>query len=206
MAEGEVYISHFFSDTRFIRGGKVDWDAPGWREIKEKRRPSQAALPLSVFAGEKRETFQNLPAAFTAGGGGLNVSKKLAEVLQRHDLGEGGVVPTKLYQFEQTSPVDGDFYMVMLFLFEKKVTLMPRESRNIKPMMYEPDPPTRWMTLGVSDGDVAVSASAQGGVDMWFDPTLPIMLFMSGRLVDALTQAGFADVFNPIKCRVVPFH
>ena len=33
MAEGDVWISKFFSDSNYVRGGKVDWDTPGWREV-----------------------------------------------------------------------------------------------------------------------------------------------------------------------------
>ncbi|MEO8530741.1 MAG: hypothetical protein ABI459_05935, partial [Deltaproteobacteria bacterium] len=113
MAEGEVYVSTFFSDTRFIRGGKVDWDAPGWRDIKERRLPPAETYPLSMYADEKRETYRNLQPAF-AGGGGMNVCTPLAEVFRRFNLGGGGIVPIKIFQFDRVTPVDADYYLITL--------------------------------------------------------------------------------------------
>ena len=203
MAESEVYVSEFYNDTRYVRGGKVDWNAPGWRDIKERRLPSAETFPLPMCADEKGETYRGLQPAFQ-GGGGLNVCVPLAEIFRCFDLGRAGIVPIKMFQFDRVTPVDAEYSVISLI--ESKSALLPGESKNIKPMMYEPDPPTRWMTIGASDGDIAVSASALAGADLWFDAKLPRRLFLSGGLTDALVQAGFAEVFDPIKCRVVPFH
>lgn len=48
-----------------------------------------------------------------------------------------------------------------------------------------------------------VRETALEGADMWMDPKLDGSLFMKGRLVAALQQAGFAKIFSLTRCRVV---
>lgn len=200
----DIWVSHFFNDSRYIRGGKVDWDAPGWCEIKDRRQPPTDTLPRPMYANAKREDYQHLPPAFAAGGG-LNVCSPLADVFRRFDLGTGGVVPIKLFKFDRTTPVDADYFL--LTVVDRKGVFIPSESHNLFVGYRTTTPPEHSaMPLEPKNEDIAVSDDARIGSDMWFDAKLPDALFMSGRLVAALKEVGFARNFNPVKCRVIRLH
>jgi hypothetical protein len=53
------------------------------------------------------------------------------------------------------------------------------------------------------DDQIAVSRAAIGGPDVWVDPTLFRSVFLSGRLGDALDQAGMRKAFLLSRCRVI---
>ena len=204
MTVSDIWVSRFFGDSRYIRGGKVDWDAPGWREIKERLQPPTDTLPLPMYADERGETYQRLQPAFAAGGG-LNVCAPLADVFRRCDLGTGGVVPIRLFKFDRATLVEADYFL--LTVVDRKEAFLPGESQNLSDGYSKSGPQTQWsMPLEPMDGDIAVSEKARIGSDMWFDVKLPRALFMSGRLVAALKEVGFAQTFNPVKCRVITLH
>lgn len=209
MAEGDVWISKFFSDSNYVRGGKVDWDTPGWREVAQKRPPPPDTLPLPVYADEKHETYENLPPVFVGGGGGVSVCREMADVFRRFDLveaslGTGGVYPIQLYLHDRVTPVRSDYFV--LVYGGNKDGLIPEESHGLRVGKYASMPPTSWMVSEPKDGDIAVRSSVRSGADLWFDPKLTRAVFMSDRLVQALREAGFAKHFRPVRCRVVEVH
>lgn len=208
MAEGDIWISHFFSDSMYVYGVTVDWDAPGWREVAQKRPPPPETLPLPVYAELRDDTLQDLPPVFQ-GGGGINVCPALADVFRRFDLVEGGdskggVFPIQLFLSDRKTRVRTD-YSVLVY-GGKKAGLIPEESKGLRAGKYAPNPPERWILSTISDGDIALRASVRSGSDFWFDQKLQSGVFMSDRLVQALRDAGFAEHFNPIRCRVIEIY
>lgn len=209
LAEGDVWISGFFSDSTYVHGVKVDWDSAGWREVAQKRHPPPETLPLPVYAEYQDDTLQDLPPVFQ-GGGGVNVCPAMADVFRQFDLvadgdGKGGVFPIQLFLYDRKTPVRTD-YSVLVYGGFKLGSLIPEESKGLRAGKYASDPPQRWMLSKIGDGDIAVCASVRSGSDIWFDPKLQSAVFMSDRLVHALKDAGFAKYFNPIRCRVIEIH
>lgn len=204
MAEGDVWISKFFSDMTYVRATEIDRDAPGWGDFKENRTPPPETLPLPIYASYMDETFQEFPPIFE-GAGGTKISPAMAEVFRQFDLGRGGgIFPIQLYLHDRKTPAQAE-YRLLVFR-EEKDGLIPEESQGLRAGKYESNPPTRWMMSEVKNGDIAVRATARLGSDLWFDPQLPFALFMSDRLVQALKEVGFAKHFKPIRCRVVELH
>jgi hypothetical protein len=80
VADGDVWIRGFFSDTRYVRGGKVDGAAPGWRDVAEKRLPPLETRALAVHAELDDETYEDLPPIFQ-GAAGKTVCQAIADVL-----------------------------------------------------------------------------------------------------------------------------
>ena len=156
-----------------------------------------------MYADERGETYQRLQPAFAAGGG-LNVCAPLAGVFRRFDLGTGGVVPIKLFKFDRTTLVEAEYFL--LTIIDRKETFLPEQSQNLFVALRTTPPMPGGMPLEPKDGDIAVSEKARIGSELWFDVKLPNALFMSGRLVAALKEAGFARIFNFVKCRVISFH
>jgi hypothetical protein len=54
------------------------------------------------------------------------------------------------------------------------------------------------------DGEIAVSASARVGADLWVDPKLSSAIFMSGALHDAIEAAKLKIDFRFARARIVP--
>ena len=209
MAEGDVWISKFFLDSRYVRELTVDWDAPGWREVAQKRSPPPETLPLPAYAVYRDDTLQDLPPVF-CGGGGVNVCPAMADVFRRFDLvaggpSKGGVFPIQLFLHGQSTPARAD-YSVLVYGGYKEGGLIPEESKGLRAGKYASNPPERWMLSEIKDGDIAVRAAVREGSDFWFDQKLQSGVFMSDRLVQALKDTGLAQHFSPIRCRVVELH
>lgn len=150
-----------------------------------------------------------LPPIFE-GDGGIKVSPLLAEVFSRFDLGEGGlgnrgrVFPIQIYLFDRITPVKTDHLLLMYGGY--KDGLIPSESKGLIASKYASNPPTHWMLSEIRDDDICVSAAVLSGADLWFDPMLPNIFFMSDRLVQALRTERFDSCFKFTRCRVVEFH
>lgn len=207
MAAEDVYIGEFPSDGRHVKSGKIDWDSPGWREIKNQQMPPPETWPLPIYAGERMQRFERLPPAFIASA--FLACRPLADVFRQFDLGNGYVIPVQLYRFAKVTPetpeteaVDADYHYVRLS--QMKQCFLPTESSQVRRSRYDSGPNAPWKVLDVKDEDIAVSAAALEGADLWHDPILPSPLFLKGHVVKALKKAGYGKVYRYVKCRVLP--
>lgn len=135
------------------------------------------------------------------GGGFWIVSERVAEILNRYDLGEGGMFPISdgLYLKDEVTKIPGNFFSWIVET--KKSSYDPESSINVRKHKIAglwdkmPDMP--------SDGDIAVSRSALQGPDTWLDDGLFKSLFMSGRLGDAFDAAGLKKTLFLYRARVI---
>lgn len=127
-------------------------------------------------------------------------SQACADVLRRFDLGQGALYPVKVVQKDRSTPVPGSYYCLnfgnvkQAFLPDES----PRASKNegaVTGMWFPP--------FAMKDGDVAVSASAEAGPDIWIDPLLKMAFFVSDPLAKALKAADVGRPFGLRKCRVL---
>jgi hypothetical protein len=206
MADDDVYIGKFPSDGRHVKSGRIDWDSPGWREVKNQQMPPPETWPLPIYAGERMQRFERLPPAFIAAA--FLAFRPLADVFRQFDLGNGYVVPVQLYRFAKVTPetpeieaVDADYHYVCLS--QEKQGFLPTESTQIYPYQYDHGPNVRWHAGDIKDNDVAVSAAALEGADLWYDPILPSELFLKGHVVRALKKAGYGKIYRYVKCRIL---
>jgi len=198
----EIWISSIFNDSTIVHGTDIDRSEPGWIALKERQSVSEEELPLNIYAHYKDETFRNLPPVFH-GGGGLKLSAPIAAVLRQCDLGKAFLIPAQLYLYDRRTPIDKKYFIYASY--ERKEAFVPELSRDVRTNPYDKtDPPPYWnMPWEPKDGDIAVRETALEGADMWMDPKLDGSLFMKGRLVAALQQAGFEKIFSLTRCRVV---
>ncbi|MCA1243525.1 hypothetical protein LC092_13820 [Stappia stellulata] len=130
------------------------------------------------------------------------VKGKLAELLKEFDLGEGELVEFPIYEMDKTTRLHGPSYF--LNFGSQKDCLLPEESKKLSP---GPKNPTtgfrRWWAIEPEDGDIAVSASALDGADLWVDPKLNSVIFMSGQLHDAIEAARLGIDFRFSRARIV---
>jgi hypothetical protein len=78
------------------------------------------------------------------------------------------------------------------------------ESSKVEPFFtLEEDGIEVWdPNLSLEDGDIAVSAAALEGADMWIEPKLRKLIFLSGALVAAF-PARVKRYFELSRCRIV---
>ena len=131
------------------------------------------------------------------------VRGKLAEVLSRFDLGEGGLIPFTIYQADLETPYPGEYFL--LNFGARKNAVLPTESRHLEKFsVHHQTGFQKWkVNLRSEDGDVALSPAALEGPDLWFEPAIYNKIFMSDRLAQALIEIGMGDVFRLQECRIV---
>jgi hypothetical protein len=202
LGDDEIWISNIFHDSTIVRGTDIDRSEAGWVALKERQSVSEEELPLNIYAHYKDETFHNLPPAFE-GAGGLKLSAPIAAVLRQINLGKAFLAPARLYLYDRRTPVEKAYFIYASY--ERKDAFVPELSRDVRTNPYDKtDPPPYWnMPWKPKDGDIAVRETALEGADMWMDPKLDGSLFMKGRLVAALQQAGIAKLFSLTRCRMV---
>jgi hypothetical protein len=132
------------------------------------------------------------------------VRGKLAEVLSRFDLGQGGLIPFTIYREDKTSQFPGDFHIWKLGA--QKDGFLPDQSRKIWPFgvglnivkgLWDP-------SADVEDDDLAVSTAAVAGPpDVWCDPKAHKSLFFSDPLRAAISTAKIKTNFKFRRCRLV---
>lgn len=113
---------------------------------------------------------------------------------------KGGLSKIELYQGNRTELVPGDWYFLNLGC--QKQAFRPDHSTGgyNHPEMWPKD---KWMVTHPKDNEIAVSALALGGCDLWTDATLDGALFLSGRLEAALKAAKLTRNVRRAKCTIV---
>lgn len=130
--------------------------------------------------------------------GFLCVTEKAAQVLRDHDLGQGGLYPLELFRSDRQTPIPGPFWA--LNFGEKKSALNLAESKGLEHFPQDRFSPS----LLIQPDDVAVTAEALQGADLWADVKLASGFFVSPKLAKALFKAKLDKAFYLVSCRVVP--
>ena len=130
------------------------------------------------------------------------VKGRLAEILSQFDLGEGGLIPFTIYKADLETPYPGEFFLLNFGC--RRNTVLPEESRNVvKFSVHHETGFQKWKVNGWSkEKDVVVSSTVLEGPDLWFDPAIYNKIFMSDRLVQALSAISLKDVFRVQECRI----
>lgn len=191
-----------------------DWAPPKFEQ--DALTPDQLANVNRSSRGEKLEREEFVEAAYVFDQkrwsrvkdlfwvrGFLAVKGKLAGVLKDFDLGGGELVEFPIFEMDKTTQLSGPFYFVNFG--SQKDCFLPVESRNVKAGAANPETGfRRWRASEPQDGDIAVSASAFDGADLWIDPKLDGKIFMSGALHDAIEAAKLKIDFEFARARIVP--
>ncbi len=130
------------------------------------------------------------------------VRGKLAEVLKQFDLGEGGLIEFPIYQADKVTPLPGPFYLLNFGCIKDSVVIEQCQqlTHDFKKQIDGYD---KWGAFNLADGDIAVTAAALEGPDLWFESKLRKKIFMSGRLHDAILAAKIKVNFQFARARIV---
>lgn len=160
---------------------------------------SRKELPeAGAVWNEKR--FKRLGDIFYAGGF-LVVRGKIAEVLARFDLGEGGLVPFPIYQADLENPYPGEFFLLNFGC--RKDTLVPESSKKVsKFVVVKKTGQQLWKVDDWIEDAVVLRDAALEGPDLWFEEALYNKIFLSDALAQAIIHIGMKDVFVLEECRI----
>ena len=154
--------------------------------------PKRLTLTADQREGRK---WRPLPAFFMAGH--LTVSKPLADLLLRFDIG-----PARLRPVDLTAPKDADRGLDYVSLSFYPVTpthpVLVDHCRSLAPQ--QPGDRQHFIELTVEPGDIVLSATPQNTADIWYDPVLYSVYFASGPLSRALIDAGMAEDLWLVPC------
>ncbi|WP_170547152.1 imm11 family protein [Ruegeria arenilitoris] len=200
-----VWISYAMMSVSNIKGFEADVvlsDRKRTIEAMTRNRLGEVQpdefFPKEVYAKYKDKKEGKQPDLFMAGGF-WTVSSDCASVLRQFDLGEGKLYPVKLLQHDRTTPVEGE-YFCLNFGSQKTAVLTDQSPRIHKP--YENydiwEPPA-----AMKDKDIAISASALDGPDIWMDTQMRDAFFVSDALCQALRAAKVSRPFALRKCIVI---
>ncbi|MEJ2411136.1 MAG: hypothetical protein P8Y48_18025 [Novosphingobium sp.] len=137
-----------------------------------------------------------------ASGGIYVVRGKLADILSRFDLGEGGLVPFPVYKADLETPYPGEFFL--LNFGARKNTLVPEASPNVAERGVSPRTGQMlWKVQEWGEGQVALSSAALEGPDLWVEEVLYNKIFMSDALAQALISAKLDKDWRLTPCTIV---
>jgi hypothetical protein len=162
------------------------------------------SLPAKYFSPEiyvKKDAntnYEKLPHLFFAGSYWV-VSGAVADVMRGFDLGGGNLYPTKVLRKDRKTPI-GDEWFCLNFGNVKKAYLGGGRDPTPEismPVIRHAAPGMLW------DNALSLNATALIGPDIWVDPQIRNLFFISDALAKALKAAGVAAPFGLKKCQIV---
>ena len=217
---GKVWISGLFSNFEigFEDGMRVkffgrDWDSATLKIPPEPDEVTTTSRLHKQGFALKRTDFPEASAVFDkkrfakiidifAAGPFYAVKGKLAEVLARFDLGEGGLIPFTIYQADLVTPLEAEYFL--LNFGARKNTILPEQSQNVVKWAVEKGTGIQFWEVRnrCKDGEVALSQAATNGPDLWYEEIVYNKLFMSDALAQALIEIGMKEVFDLKECSI----
>jgi len=205
MTKEMVWVSRVLYDSTLFKGFESDVHLENDRYAVDAMRRNKKGEPLAAERFPKElygkypdKKIKKLPD-ISLSGGFLLISKPCAEVLRAFNLGKTSLYQTTVYEHDRKTHVEGDYFCLSIGETKKCVDL--EQSPNAQKNPYGADV---WSLAGnPKDDDIAVSANALDGVDLWMDPLLDRAIFLSDHLVRALKEANLTSRFGLRKCRII---
>jgi hypothetical protein len=143
------------------------------------------------------------PPPFISGGGYPLVSESAKAVLERFDLGDTVFHPLTIMDSEETRLTTPEPYFLLNVGNKRSMgnyeALGPEGDsraplRNRHGIVYLPN--------HHQEGELVIVPEALNGPDIWLDPKVPSLLFLSDRLVIGLKSAGMDKGWGLVRCAV----
>lgn len=136
-------------------------------------------------------------------GGFYVVQRRLAEILSRFDLGNGGLLPFTIYCADLETPYPGEYFLLNFGAI--KNTILPEQSENVVKFAVRKETGQQIWEVNSwhEDCEVVLSATALSGADIWYEEILRKNIFLSDELVSALQETGLAEDWRLKRCQVV---
>ena len=198
------WVSRAMMDSTLMKAFETNLFLSNKELALEAMKQSRAGIPLpsSHFPSEIYSKYHDdykkkQPNIFMAGGFWI-ISSDFANALQDFDLGNTSIYPTKIFQFDRKTPIEGEYFC--LALGEVKSVFLPDQSPRVRKLY--PDQEVWGLALAPKDGDLAAHKDVLKGVDLWVDTKIVRAFFLSDRLVKALRKKGLTRRLGLRRCRV----
>ena len=196
------YACEAFRRSVLIRG--VEWDNEkisrdmlidqSWRQSRFEPIDFDC-LPKAFWpnARERKKTMPHiaLPAGIHC------VSQEVRDVMVRFDLGPMTFGPVRMLQRDKKTTWGRDLFIMNGWAHHSAVDRAPHsretEIRGIMRIVAK---------FVIEDGEIVLRAGSVPSVDIWYDEGFMNIFFVSGRLMQALDDAGLSKIFDPLKCAV----
>ncbi|MEM9422921.1 MAG: hypothetical protein AAF986_10550 [Pseudomonadota bacterium] len=149
-------------------------------------------------------TFGYCPPPFMSGGGYPLISETAKAVLERFDLGETVFHPLTILSPDESQLTTPEPYFLLNVGNKRSMgnyeALGPEGEKNtpllsvLNGVVYVPN--------HYKENRLVVVPEALTGPDIWLDPKVPALLFLSDRLVTGLKQAGMDKGWGLVRCAV----
>ncbi|WP_395174561.1 hypothetical protein [Roseibium alexandrii] len=198
----EKFFGHEWAPPKFEHGAPTEEQANNYRRHAqgEKLKREEFVEAAYVFDPKRWSSVKD----FFAIAGFYAVKGKLAELLKGFDLGDGELVEFPIFEMDKTTRLSGPFYFVNFG--SQKDCFVPSESQRVNLLARNKKTGQELWSgpIELKDGEIAVSASARVGADLWVDPKLSSVIFMSAPLHDAIEAAKLKIDFRFARARIVP--
>jgi hypothetical protein len=195
-----------------------DWQAPYKDHIIPLSDPQTTANGKRYARGEliQPQEFAECSAVYDAvrfarqkqfsrAGIGYIVDKQVKEVLEPFDLGPGGLFPYTIYQADEVTPTNEQWWM--LGMGAQKRSFCPDKSAHpdLECLFDGKGQKDSLYNIAIPPGDdvLAFSSAALEGSDIWHEPELAISFCFSDRLGQALLDADLSHWFDLQTARIV---
>jgi hypothetical protein len=215
MAANETASKQSGGPVWCVRGAEDSTHIRGWRSFLADEADNEPESVLEVVRLSKRGHFVE-PRRFPSdlkpmrygnahrqralqifSSGYAFVSQPSADILRQFDLGNGNLVPVRLWHPDRKTQVPGEFFY--LNQGNRKDAFLPDKSQAYKP--YKARDVWRLLPNPVDD-QLVFSSSALEGPDIWWDERFLYYFFISNRLAMALKAAKVARDWGLLRCPI----
>ncbi len=205
----KVWVSYGPRDSTVIRGF--------WAALREEEPPESAAFKERLEIMSRNDRGEPLSAAMFASrfyhvnpwifkksiipymcSGTHFVRADAAEILRQHDMGQGSLYPCSFYEHDKTRLVTDQVFCLNFGNHKDTVILNKSKVEEIYvgAKLYNPPYPP------INGNEIVVRKSACSGPDIWVDPKMDRVFFVSDRLAKALQAAKLGRAFRLYPCSV----
>jgi len=199
-----IWVSRVMCDSTLIKSFESNYALEDANSAVDAMRRNKVGEPLPVdrfptelYGAYPDKRMKRQPDIFMAGGYWA-VSAEVATVLRQFSLGRTSLYPTRLFQHDRKTPVEGEYFC--LNFGEVKTTVLREKSHAIEGSYTGGAP--YWLDGDVKDNQIAMSSAGAAGVDIWLDSEIRNAVFLSDALVQALKAAKLTRRFGLRKCVV----
>ncbi|MEO1108887.1 MAG: DUF1629 domain-containing protein [Pseudomonadota bacterium] len=142
-------------------------------------------------------------APFISGGGLPMVSEAAKRVLERYDLGTTVFHPITLMNSEETARTTSEPYYLLNVANKRSMgnyDVLGPEGDNRAPLNNRHG--IRFRPQSGQEAELVVIPEALGGPDIWLDPKVPEILFLSDALVQGLKASAVDEGWGLVRCAV----
>lgn len=121
-----------------------------------------------------------------------------AEIIRQYDMGKGALYPCSFYEHDKTTLVTDQLFTLNFGNWKDTVIVEKSKVEEIYAgaQIYSPPYPP------LDGSEIIVRRSACAGPDLWVDPKIRLVFFVSDRLAMALRAAKLLRAFRLQPCSV----